>query len=80
MYANSTREVPDHVVASWVSANDKPVAGSGTKIVSGDAAEQRRKAEVMAMPNRDRRRLKDIALNDVSLHMPYNPHLDREAI
>lgn len=70
MYANATREVPDHVVATWVSANDKPVSGQGTKIVSGDAAEQRRKAEVMALPNRDRRRLKDIALNDVST--PYS--------
>lgn len=65
IYGNVTREMPDHGVASWVSAHDKPVAAPGTKPVSGDAAEQRLKAEVMSMPNRDRRRLKDLALNDV---------------
>lgn len=65
IYANTTREVPDHGVATWVSANDKPLAGSGTKVISGDAAEQRRKAEVMSLPNRDRRRIKDLASNDV---------------
>jgi len=58
--------MPDHGVASWVSANDKPITATGTKPVSGDAAEQRLKAEVMSLPNRDRRRLKDVALNDVS--------------
>lgn len=65
IYANTTREVPDHGVATWVSANDKPLSGSGTKVISGDAAEQRRKAEVMALPNRDRRRIKDLTTNDI---------------
>ncbi len=60
IYANSTREMPDHTVASWVSANDKPLSSTTSKVVSGNAAEQRRKAEVMALPGRDRRRLKDI--------------------
>jgi transcriptional coactivator HFI1/ADA1 len=45
-------------VAPWVSANDKPTALS--KPIAGDAAEQRLKAEVMQLPARDRRRLKDI--------------------
>jgi transcriptional coactivator HFI1/ADA1 len=59
--------MPDQGVASWVSANDKPAAGAGSKPVSGDAAEQRLKAEVMQLPSRDRRRLKDINLNEVRL-------------
>ncbi|KAH0565478.1 hypothetical protein GP486_001138, partial [Trichoglossum hirsutum] len=58
IYGNVTRDLPDHGVASWVSANDKPANVS--KPVSGDAAEQRLKAEVMQLPARDRRRLKDI--------------------
>jgi len=65
IYGNVTREMPDQGVASWVSANDKPTTGAGSKPVSGDAAEQRLKAEVMQLPSRDRRRLKDIGLNDV---------------
>jgi len=57
--------MPDHGVASWVSANDKPTTGAGSKPVSGDAAEQRLKTEVMALPSRDRRRIKDLSLNEV---------------
>ncbi|TGO08313.1 hypothetical protein BTUL_0215g00160 [Botrytis tulipae] len=64
IYANTTREMPDQGVASWVSANDKPTTGAGSKPVSGDAAEQRLKTEVMQLPSRDRRRLKDLAQND----------------
>lgn len=41
-----------------MSANDKPVVLS--KPVSGDAAEQRLKTEVMQLPARERRRLKEI--------------------
>lgn len=55
---NLSRDIPDTGVASFVSANDKPVAVS--KPVSGDAAEQRLKTEVMQLPPRDRRRLKAI--------------------
>jgi transcriptional coactivator HFI1/ADA1 len=65
IYGNVTREMPDQGVASWVSANDKPTTGAGSKPVSGDAAEQRLKIEVMQLHSRDRRRLKDINLNDV---------------
>jgi transcriptional coactivator HFI1/ADA1 len=65
IYANLTREMPELGVATWVSANDKPAAGAGSKPVSGDAAEQRLKVEVMQLPSRDRRRLKDLAQNDV---------------
>ncbi|KAH8820945.1 transcriptional regulator of RNA polII, SAGA, subunit-domain-containing protein [Xylogone sp. PMI_703] len=64
IYGNVTREMPDHGVASWVSANDKPPTGAGSKPVSGDAAEQRLKTEVMQLPSRDRRRMKDLAQND----------------
>lgn len=66
IYANVTREMPDHGVASWVSANDKPTIGAGNKPISGDAAEQRLKTEVMALPPRDRRRIKDLSQNEVS--------------
>ena len=67
IYGNVTREMPDHGVASWVSANDKPTTGAGSKPVSGDAAEQRLKTEVMQLPSRDRRRLKDLSQNEVLL-------------
>lgn len=67
IYGNVTREMPDHGVASWVSANDKPTTGAGSKPVSGDAAEQRLKTEVMQLPSRDRRRLKDLSQNEVCL-------------
>lgn len=70
IYGNVTREMPDQGVASWVSANDKPTTGAGSKPVSGDAAEQRLKVEVMQLPSRDRRRLKDISQNDVSYVKP----------
>jgi len=69
IYGNVTREMPDQGVASWVSANDKPTTGAGSKPVSGDAAEQRLKTEVMQLPARDRRRLKDLSQNDVSLKL-----------
>ncbi|KAL4801414.1 transcriptional regulator of RNA polII, SAGA, subunit-domain-containing protein [Aspergillus unguis] len=59
---NLTRDLPDHGVASWVSANDKPSVVS--KPTSGDAAEQRLKTEVMQLPPRDRRRLKAIPERD----------------
>lgn len=55
---NLTRDLPDHGVASWVSANDKPTVVS--KPASGDAAEQRLKTEVMQLQPKDRRRLKGI--------------------
>ena len=58
IFANVTRDPPDVGVAPWVSANDKPTILS--KPVAGDAAEQRLKSEVMQLPPRDRRRLKDI--------------------
>lgn len=62
--ANLTRDLPDHGVASWVSANDKPSVVS--KPASGDVAEQRLKTEVMQLPPRDRRRIKAIPERDAS--------------
>ncbi|RMJ25235.1 transcriptional coactivator HFI1 ADA1 [Aspergillus sp. HF37] len=59
---NLTRDLPDHGVASWVSANDKPSVVS--KPASGDAAEHRLKTEVMQLPPRDRRRIKNIPERD----------------
>ncbi|KAJ6113756.1 Transcriptional coactivator SAGA-type complex Ada1/Tada1 [Penicillium sp. IBT 18751x] len=59
---NLTRDLPDHGVATWVSANDKPSTVS--KPISGDAAEQRLKTEVMQLPPRDRRRIKGIPERD----------------
>ncbi|RJE25934.1 transcriptional coactivator HFI1 ADA1 [Aspergillus sclerotialis] len=59
---NLTRDLPDHGVASWVSANDKPSVVS--KPASGDAAELRLKTEVMQLPPRDRRRIKAIPERD----------------
>jgi transcriptional coactivator HFI1/ADA1 len=67
IYGNVTREMPDQGLAPWVSANDKPTTGTGTKPVSGDAAERRLKGEVMQLPNRDRRRIKDLVQNDVRI-------------
>jgi len=64
IYGNLTREMPDLGLASWVSANDKPTANTGAKPVTGDAAERRLKGEVMQLPNRDRRRIKDLVHND----------------
>lgn len=58
IYGNVVRDLPDPGVAPWVSANDKPTLLS--KPVSGDAAEQRLKTEVMQLPARDRRRLKEV--------------------
>jgi len=65
IYGNVTREMPDQGLAPWVSANDKPTAATGTKPVSGDAAERRLKGEIMQLPSRDRRRIKDLVQNDV---------------
>ncbi|KAF3480307.1 uncharacterized protein GIQ15_05654 [Arthroderma uncinatum] len=62
LLGNLSRDLPDHGVASWVSANDKPTVVS--KPASGDAAEQRLKTEVMQLPPRDRRRLKAIPESD----------------
>jgi transcriptional coactivator HFI1/ADA1 len=58
IFANAFRELPDQGVASWVSATDKPT--TTTKAISGDANEMRLKTEVMQLPGRERRRLKDL--------------------
>ncbi|KAK2750655.1 transcriptional coactivator hfi1/ADA1 [Myotisia sp. PD_48] len=70
---NLSRDLPDHGVASWVSANDKPTLVS--KPASGDAAEQRLKTEVMQLPPRDRRRLKSIPEPDPhTIPSPYEEY------
>lgn len=65
---NVRRDLPEQGVAPWVSANDKPMVLS--KPVSGNAAEQRLKTEVMQLPPRDRRRLKEVP--NVSARMVWN--------
>ncbi|EFX02578.1 transcriptional co-activator [Grosmannia clavigera kw1407] len=64
IYGNVTREMPDMGLAPWVSANDKPSGGLGGKPASGDAKERRLKGEIMLLPNKDRRRIKDLVHND----------------
>lgn len=59
--------MPDQGLAPWVSANDKPTTTTGSKPVSGDAAERRLKGDVMQLPARDRRRIKDLVQNDVGI-------------
>jgi hypothetical protein len=59
IFSNCGRDPPEPGVAPWVSANDKPVVQS--KPTAGDAVEQRLKSEVMQLPARDRRRLKEVA-------------------
>ncbi|CVK92950.1 related to transcriptional coactivator HFI1 [Fusarium mangiferae] len=68
IYGNVTREMPDQGLAPWVSANDKPAATTGIKPVSGDATERRLKGDVMQLPTRDRRRIKDLVQNDWDPH------------
>ena len=66
IFANVGRDLPEPGVAPWVSANDKPTVPA--KPISGDAAEQRLKAEIMRLPARDRRRVKEVP--DVSSGIP----------
>ncbi|KAK0726958.1 transcriptional regulator of RNA polII, SAGA, subunit-domain-containing protein [Lasiosphaeria miniovina] len=65
IYGNVTREMPDQGLAPWVSANDKPSTTSGSKPVSGDAAERRLKKQVIDVLPKERKRIKDIALNEI---------------
>ncbi len=65
--------MPDQGLAPWVSANDKPTGGLGNKPISGDAAERRLKGDVMQLPSRDRRRIKDLAHNEVRIHLYFWP-------
>lgn len=55
---NATRDVPESDVATWVSHQGK--INSAPKAVTGDAHERRLKKEVMSLPARDRRRMKEI--------------------
>ncbi|EXJ92940.1 hypothetical protein A1O3_01496 [Capronia epimyces CBS 606.96] len=60
---NTGRDPPEPGLAAWVSSTtDKAaMAASSKPAITSDAAEQRLKVEVMALPPRDRRRLKAIA-------------------
>ena len=66
IYGNVTREMPDQGPAPWVSTNDKPLPSTGAKPPTGDATERRLKGEVMQLPAKDRRRIKDLTGNEVS--------------
>ena len=61
IYSNSMRDSPETEIAPYVSSTDKPTTTTAGKPVSGDAAEQRLKAEIMALPARERHRLKQLA-------------------
>ncbi|KAF2670991.1 hypothetical protein BT63DRAFT_453363 [Microthyrium microscopicum] len=62
LFANAQRDPPETPgVASWVAANDKPTTPS--KPVTGDAAEQKLKSEIMHMPARERYRIKHLPEN-----------------
>ncbi|KAF2455316.1 transcriptional regulator of RNA polII, SAGA, subunit-domain-containing protein [Lineolata rhizophorae] len=56
---NAGRDPPEPGVATWVSANDKPSAAAA-KPAPGDETEKRIKTEVMALPARERHRIKTI--------------------
>ncbi|MCJ1309391.1 hypothetical protein MMC25_003050 [Agyrium rufum] len=58
IYGNVARELPEPGVAPFVSSTDKPTAPS--KLASGDAVEHKLKGEVMQLPARERRRLKEV--------------------
>ncbi|KAF3914837.1 hypothetical protein ABW20_dc0104071 [Dactylellina cionopaga] len=58
VHVNATREAPEGDVATWVSHQGK--TSSAPKTTSGDAYERRLKKEIMAIPARDRRRMKEI--------------------
>ena len=60
IYSNTLRDPPPSEVAPWVVATDKPTSGAKNAGASGanDKADERLKREVMAMPARDRRRVK----------------------
>ncbi|EPS37817.1 hypothetical protein H072_8344 [Dactylellina haptotyla CBS 200.50] len=58
VHVNATREAPEGDVATWVSHQGK--TSSAPKTASGDAYERRLKKEIMAIPARDRRRMKEI--------------------
>lgn len=77
IYGNVTREMPDQGLAPWVSANDKPSTSTGSKPASGDASERRLKGEVMQLPARDRRRIKDLGTNEVGYMRVLHPFLHR---
>lgn len=68
IYGNVVRDVPDQGVAPWVSANDKPTLLS--KPLGGDEAEQRLKREIMQLPARDRRRIKEVPDVSRTLFLP----------
>jgi transcriptional coactivator HFI1/ADA1 len=61
IYSNTLREPPETEIAPFVSSHDKPTTTTGGKPISGDAAEQQLKAEIMALPARERHRLKQLA-------------------
>jgi transcriptional coactivator HFI1/ADA1 len=62
VYRNAFQDSPDPGTAPWVSASTDKSSGPSTSktVVTSDAGEQRLKTEVMALPARDRRRLKTV--------------------
>lgn len=65
---NVGRDSPEPGPAAWVSAASDKTGGPSTSkaTVTSDASEQRLKTEIMALPTRDRRRLKAIVSDSKS--------------
>jgi transcriptional coactivator HFI1/ADA1 len=62
IYTNTHREPPETDIAPFVSSQIKQAAAAtASKPPTGDAAEQQLKAEIMALPARERHRLKQLA-------------------
>lgn len=59
---NSGRDSPEPGTAPWVTASSDKSSGPSTNkaVVISDASEQRLKTEIMALPVRDRRRIKTL--------------------
>lgn len=70
---NSARDSPEPGIAAWVTAaTDKNASSSGSKGVAiNDAGEQRLKKEVMAIPGRDRRRIKSATTDEDIVRSEY---------
>ncbi|KAK5056676.1 hypothetical protein LTR84_012208 [Exophiala bonariae] len=60
---NTTKDAPEPGLAAWVSATTEKasLAATSKPAITSDAGEQRLKAEVMALPPRERRRFKGVA-------------------
>jgi hypothetical protein len=73
---NTSADAPESGPAAWVSAaSDKATSASAAKPANtSDVGEQRLKAEVMAIPARDRRRIKGLSGDKTDEETVYNTY------